>query len=84
MFDTLLIITLLLLASILNCLLTLRLSINIKHLCHIFHSLTILMDILKFQPPPFKLITPHSLNLTKISEPLPSPPPRPPFIRHLE
>ena len=32
MFDTLLIVTLFLLASLLVCLLTLRLSINIKHL----------------------------------------------------
>ena len=41
MFATLLIITLFLLASLLVCLLTLK----------IFHSLPILMDILKFQPP---------------------------------
>ena len=56
MFDTLLIITLFLLASLLVCLLTLRLSINIKYLCLFFLSLPILMDILKFRPvpsPPF-------------------------------
>ena len=51
MFDTLLIITLFLLASLLVCLLTLRLSINIKHLCLFFYSLPILTDFLKFQPP---------------------------------
>ena len=31
--------------------LTLRLSINIKHLRYFFHSLPILTDILKFKPP---------------------------------
>ena len=46
--DALLIITLFLLTSVLACLLTLRLSINIKHLCLFFHSLPILTDILKF------------------------------------
>ena len=51
MFDTLLIITLFLLASLLVCLLTLRLSINIKHACLFFHSLPILTDILNFRPP---------------------------------
>ena len=50
MFDTFLIITFFLLASVLVCLLTLRLSINIKH-CLIFHSLPILTNFLKFQPP---------------------------------
>ena len=64
MFDTLLIITLLLLVSLLVCLLTLRLKINIKHLCLFFHSLPILTDFLKFRPPP-----PRLLNLTKISDP---------------
>ena len=39
MFDTLLIITSFLLASLLVCLPTLRLSINNKHLCLFFHSL---------------------------------------------
>ena len=48
MFDTLLINTLFLLASLLVCLLTLRLSINVKHLCLFFHSLPILTDFLKF------------------------------------
>ena len=52
MFDTLLIITLFLLASLLVCLLTLRLNINIKHLCLFFHSLLILTDFLKFRHPP--------------------------------
>ena len=53
MFDTLLIITLFLLASLLVCLLTLRLSINVKHLCLFCHSLPILTDLLKFRHPPF-------------------------------
>ena len=44
MFDTRLIITLFLLASLLVCLLTLRLSINYKHLCMFFNSLPILTD----------------------------------------
>ena len=47
-FDTILIITLFLLASLRVCLLTLRLSINIKHLCLFFHLLPILTDFLKF------------------------------------
>ena len=60
MFDTLLIITLFLLASLLVCLLTLRLNINIKHLCPFSKSLPILLDFLKFQPsaPPFILTLP--------------------------
>ena len=66
MFDTLLIITLFLQASLLVCLLTLRSSINIKHLCLFFHSLPILTDSLKFRPPP----PPRLLNLTEISDPL--------------
>ena len=41
---TLLIITLFLLASLLVCLLTLRLRISIKHFCLFFHSLPILTD----------------------------------------
>ena len=76
MFDTLLIITLFLLASRLVCLLTLRLSINVKYLCLFFHSLPILTDFLKFDPPRLS-------NITKISNP---PPPiyfDPPCIRHL-
>ena len=77
MFDTLLIITLFLLVSLLVCLLTLRLNINIKYLCVSFHSLPILTDLLKFQPPPppFILTPPCLLNLAKISDP-----PPPPFI----
>ena len=63
MFDTLLTITLFLLASLLVCLLTLRLSININFLCLFLHSLPILRDFLKFRPP-----TPCLLNLTKISD----------------
>ena len=51
MFDTLLMITLFLIASLLVCLLTLRSSINIKHLCLFFYSLPVLMDFLKFRPP---------------------------------
>ena len=80
MFDTLLIITLFLLASLLVCLLTLRLSINVKHLRLIFHSLLILTVFLKLRPPPF-ILNPRLLNLTKISDPpfiLTSP-----FMRHL-
>ena len=73
MFDTLLTITLFLLASLLVCLLTLRLSININFLCLFLHSLPILRDFLKFRPP-----TPCLLNLTKISDPPPPPPPPPP------
>ena len=45
----LLIITLFLLASLLVCLLTLRLNINVKHLCLFFHPSLILTDILKFR-----------------------------------
>ena len=66
MFDTPLIITLFLLASLLVCLVTLRSSINIKHLCLFFHSLPILTDFMKFRPPPPP--PPHLLNLTKISD----------------
>ena len=66
MFDSLLIITLFSLASLLVRLLTLRLSINTKHLCLFFHSLQILTDLLKFQPPLF---------IKKIFDPLPLPPP---------
>ena len=62
MFDSLLIITLFLLASLPVCLLTLRLSINTKHLCLFFHSLQILTDFLKFRLPPF---------IKKIFDPLP-------------
>ena len=82
MFDTLLVTTLFLLASLLVCLHSLRLSITIKHLCFFFHSLLILLDF--FWPP--CLFWPLCLlKVTKIS----SPPPRlfwlplPPFTRHL-
>ena len=78
MFDTLLIISLFLLASLVVCLLTLRLSINIKYLCLFFHSLPILTDILKFRPPSLLL------NLTKIFDPPVYFDPSPPFIRHLK
>ena len=86
MFDTLLIITLFLLALLLVCLLTLRLSINIKHLCHSFDSLLILTDILEIPTPPFILTTPF-IKFNKDLQ-LPSPPPHPfiltpPFIKHL-
>ena len=71
MYDTFLIITLFLLASVLVCLLTLRFSINIKH-CVIFHSLPILTNFLKFQPPfYFDPPLPRLLNLRKISDPPP-------------
>ena len=69
MLGTLLIITFFLLASLLVCLLTLRLSINIKHLCLLFHSLRILTDFVKFWPPLPFILTPRLLNLTKISDP---------------
>ena len=46
MFDILLIITLLLLASLLVCLLTLRLSINIKHLCLFFSFITDINELI--------------------------------------
>ena len=93
MFDTLLIITLFLLTSLLVCLLTLRLSINIKHLCLFFHSLPILTDILELRPPiyfelPFikfnkDLQPPVYFDNTTL--PLhPTPPPHfLPFIKHL-
>ena len=74
MFQTLLFISLFLLATLLVCLFTLRLNINIKHLCLFFHSLPILTDIFKFRP--LRL-----LNLTKVSDlPVYF---DPPFIRHL-
>ena len=65
MFDTLLIITLFLQASLLVYLLTLRSSINIKHLCLFFYSLPILPDFLKFQPPPPFMLTPPFLIRVK-------------------
>ena len=61
--------SLFLLVSLLVCLLTLRLSINIKHSCLFFHPLPILMDFLKFHPlPPLFVLTPCLLNLRKISD----------------
>ena len=59
MFDTVLITTLFLLASLLVFFITLRLSINIQHVClffHFFHSLPRLRDF--FRPPPFILTLP--------------------------
>ena len=51
MLDTLLVITLFLLASRRVYLLTLRLGMNMKHLCLCLHSLPILTDFLKFRSP---------------------------------
>ena len=80
-----LLLTLFLLASLLICLLTLSLSINIKHLYLFIHSLPILTDILKFWPP-YLFWPPAFIKFNKNS-PTPSPPPPfiliPPFIRHL-
>ena len=86
MFDTLLIITLFLLASILVCLLTLRLSINIKHMS-LFSFINDIKGFFEIPPPP------PLLNLTKIPPPLPiyfyqpskhpPPPPPPPPISRL-
>ena len=76
MIDTLWIITLFLLASLLVCLPTLRLSINVKHLCLFFHSLPILTDFLKLHTPPF---IKYNKNLrTPIYFDAP-----PPLIKHL-
>ena len=77
MFDTLFLL-------VLVCLLTLRLSINIKHLCFFFYSLPMLIDFLKFRLPSvyFDLPPRRLLNLTKISNP-PFYFDPPPFIRHL-
>ena len=85
MFDTLLIIILFLQVSLLLCLLTLRSSINIKHLCLLFHSLPILWVFLNSDAPLLHFdLPPWLLNLTEISTP---PPPAyfdpPSFIRHL-
>ena len=77
MFDTLLIITLFLVASLLVCLLTLRLIISIKHLCLFFHSLPILTDTLKFRPP-----SPPFIKFNKDFQP-PVHFDLPLFIRHL-
>ena len=82
MFDTLLIITLFLLASLLVCLLTLRLSISIKHLS-LFWFITDINGYFEIPTPPPPILPvycdpPCLLNLTKISPP--PPPPPPPFI----
>ena len=63
MFDTLLIMTLFLLASILVCLLTLRLSINIKHMS-LFSFINDIKGFFEIPPAP-----PPLLNLTKIPPP---------------
>ena len=62
MFDTLLITTLFLLASLLVCLLSLRLSINIKHLYLFFHLFPLFEDF--FQLPPF-ILTPPFIKVNK-------------------
>ena len=84
MFDSLLIITLFLLASLLVRLLTLRLSINTKHLCLFFHSLQILTDFLKFRPPSPIYFDPPFIKFRRNLR-TPSPPftTTPLFIRHL-
>ena len=72
MFDTPLIINLFLLASLSVCLLTLRMSINIKHLYLFFIHYRHQRIFLNSDPPP------RLLNLTKISDPpfvLTPPPP---------
>ena len=70
MFDSLLIINLFLIASLLVCLLTSRLTINIKHFSLFSQILT---DFVKFRfttpPPPIYFDSPCLLNLTKISDP---------------
>ena len=68
MFDTLLIITLFLLASLPVCLLTLRLSISIKHLCLFFSFISGINGFFEIPPPPPR---PRLFNLTKISDPPP-------------
>ena len=86
MFDTLLIITLFLLASLPVCLLTLRLSINIKHFVSLFSFITDINGLFEIPPPtplPFILDPPF----IKFNKNLPTPSPvffdPPPFIRHL-
>ena len=74
MFDTLLIITLFLLASLLVCLLTLRLSINIKTFRFMspFSFITYIKGF--FEIPTLSTVyfdLPRLLNLTKISDLLP-------------
>ena len=79
-FDTHLIITFVLLASLLVCLLILKLSINIKHLYIFFHSWPILKDFLKFHPPPPPVY--FDPWFTKFKKNV-WPPSAPPFFRHL-
>ena len=85
MFDTLLIITLFLLGSLLVCLVTLRLSINIKHLS-LFSFIT---DINRyFEIPASRGMFILNPPLIKFNKDLQSPinfyaPPHPPIIRHL-
>ena len=86
MFDTLLIITLFLLASLLVCLFTLRLIINVIHLCLFFYSLPILTEFLQFHSTFILNPPPRLLNLTKNIQSPPvyfDPPPPPPFPRLL-
>ena len=52
MFDTLLIITLFVLALLLVCLLTLRLSINVKHLCLFFSLISDINGFFEIPIPP--------------------------------
>ena len=70
MFDTLLIITLFLLASLLVCLLILRLSINIKHFCLFLRSLPILTDFLEI-PTPQYILNPLFIKFNKNLKPPP-------------
>ena len=83
MFDTLLIITLFLLASLPVCLLTLRLSINIKHFVSLFSFITDINGLFEIPTLPFILGPPF----IEFNKNLPTPPPvffdPPPFIRHL-
>ena len=78
MVDTLLIKTLFLLTSLLVCLFTLRLSINIKVFCVFFHSLQMLTNFLPSSLPPQFILT---LPFIKVNENLQAP--YSPFIRHL-
>ena len=64
MFDTLLIITLFLLASLLVCLLTLRLSINVKHLC-LFSLNTDINGFFEIPTPSPFILTPPFIKYNK-------------------
>ena len=70
-----LLLTLFLLASLLICLHTWSLSINIKHFCFFFDSLPILADFLKFRPPLSHLFWPHPFIKFNKNSPDPSPHP---------